>query len=58
MRIQYSKLKFGRTIIENKFKTLRAAVARAFEDTDLDPEAVIEDYVKWKSESKKTEDTN
>jgi len=48
MRIQYSRLRFGRTTIENKFKVLKAAVARAFEDTDLDPEQVIEEYVKLK----------
>jgi len=48
MRIQYSKLRFGRTIVENKFKILKAAVARAFEDTDIDPEQVIEEYVRSK----------
>jgi len=48
MRIQYSKLRFGRATIENKFKVLKAAVARAFEDTDIDPEQVIEDYLKLK----------
>jgi len=48
MRILYSKLRFGRTAVENKFKVLRAAVARAFEDTDVDPEQVIEEYVKLK----------
>ena len=51
MRIQYSKLRFGRTIVENKFRILKAAVARAFEDTDLDPEQVIEEYVKLKHRS-------
>jgi len=51
MRIQYSKLRFGRTIVENKFRLLKAAVARAFEDTDLDPEQVIEEYVKLKHSS-------
>ena len=49
MRIQYSRLKFGRTVIENKFKVLRLAVARAFEGTDLDPEQVIEEYVRLKN---------
>jgi len=48
MRIQYSKLRFGRATIENKFKVLKAALARAFEDTDIDPEQLIEDYVKLK----------
>jgi integrase len=48
MRILYSKLRFGRTTVENKFKVLKAAVARAFEDTDIDPEQVIEEYVKLK----------
>ena len=48
MRMQYSLLRFGRTIIENKFKVLKAAVARAFEDTDIDPDQVIEEYVTMK----------
>jgi len=48
MRIQYSRLRFGRTVIENRFRVLKAAVARAFEDTDIDPEQVIEEYVKLK----------
>jgi integrase len=48
MRNQYSRLKFGRSAIENKFKVLKAAVSRAFEDTGIDPEQVIVDYVKLK----------
>jgi len=48
MRMIYSKLRFGRTNVENKFNVLRAAVARAFEDTDIDPEHVIEEYVQAK----------
>jgi integrase len=48
MRNQYSRLKFGRTAVENKFKVLKAAVSRAFEDTGIDPEEVIADYVKLK----------
>ena len=51
LRLQYSKLKFGRTQIENKFKVLKAAIARAFEDTDIDPEQAIEEYVKLKRDS-------
>lgn len=48
MRVQYSKLKFGRAVIENKFKVLQVAIARAFEGTDIDPEQVIEEYVSRK----------
>ncbi len=48
MRNQYSRLKFGRSAVENKFKVLRAAVSRAFEDTGIDPEQVIIDYAKLK----------
>jgi integrase len=44
MRILYSNLRFGRTVIENKFRLLRAAVARAFEGTDIDPDEVIMQY--------------
>lgn len=49
MRILYSKLRFGRTTVENKFRVLKAAVARAFEDTDIDPEQVMVDYVNLKN---------
>ena len=48
MRTQYSRLKFGRAGVENKFRILKSALARAFEDTGLDPEQVIEEYVKLK----------
>jgi hypothetical protein len=51
MRNQYSRLKFGRAAVENKFKVMKAAVARAFEDTGIDPEQVILDYVKMKHDS-------
>jgi integrase len=54
LRIQYSKLRFGRATIENKFRVLKAAVARAFEDTDIDPEQAIMEYVKLKHESGST----
>lgn len=48
MRVIYSKLKFGRVNVENKFGVLRNAVARAFEDTDIDPDQLMEEYVKTK----------
>ncbi len=48
MRLQYSRLRFGRTTVENRFKVLRTAVARAFEDTGIDPEQVMEEYVALK----------
>jgi len=48
MRILYSNLRFGRTVVENKFRLLRAAVARAFEGTDVDPDEVIMQYAKIK----------
>jgi integrase len=57
MRNQYSRLKFGRAAVENKFKVLKAAIARAFEDTGIDPEKVIEDYVKLKH-GQNTDDPN
>jgi integrase len=52
MRNQYSRLKFGRAAVENKFKVLKAAIARAFEDTGIDPEQVLEEYFKLKHGSK------
>jgi len=48
MRTLYSNLKFGRSIVENKFKLLRAAVGRAFEGTDVDPEEIIAQYAAMK----------
>jgi site-specific recombinase XerD len=51
IRNQYSRLKFGRAAVENKFKVLKAAVARAFEDTGIDPEQVLEEYFKLKHSS-------
>lgn len=48
MRIQYQRLKFGRSTVENKFKLLKSAVARVFEETGIDPEQVIEEYVQMK----------
>ena len=48
MRITYSKLKFGRAPVGNKFRVLKTAVARAFEDTDIDPDQTMKEYVKMK----------
>jgi len=41
-----------------EFKVLKAAVARAFEDTDLDPDQFIEEYVKLKHLSEVEDSTN
>jgi integrase len=46
LRAEYSKLNFGRVIIDNRFKILRMAVARAFEGSGIDPDRVMEEYVK------------
>lgn len=53
MRALYSQLKFGRVPIENKFKILREAVAKAFEGTGFDPDRVMEEYLaaRWESTS-------
>jgi len=48
LRAEYAKLNFGRVVVENKFKILKVAVARAFEGTGIDPEKVIEEYVQMK----------
>ena len=45
LRAEYAKLNFGRAVVENKFKVLRMAVARAFAGTGIDPDKVIEEYV-------------
>ncbi len=48
LRSEYSKLNFGRVIVENKFKILRSAVLKAFNDTGIDADKVIEEYVEMK----------
>lgn len=48
LRTEYAKLHFGRVVVENKFKILRMAVARAFKDTGLDGEQIMKEYVKLK----------
>jgi len=48
LRAEYSKLNFGRVTIENKFKVLRSAVARAFEGTGIDPDKMMEEYVQMR----------
>jgi len=52
MRILYSNLKFGRTVIENRFRLLRATVARAFEGSDIDPDELIAEYAATRLNSK------
>jgi integrase len=44
MRVLYSNLRFGRAVVENKFRLLRAAAARAFEGTDVDVDEIIAQY--------------
>lgn len=48
LRVEYAKLNFGRVVVENKFKILRTAVARAFEGSGIDPDKVIEEYVQMR----------
>jgi hypothetical protein len=52
LRAEYEKLSFGRVIVDNKFRVLRVAVARAFEGTSIDPEKVMEEYIQMKLETK------
>lgn len=52
LRMEYSKLNFGRRIIENKFKTLRMAVSRAFEGTGIDIDEILEQYVAFRRAQK------
>jgi site-specific recombinase XerD len=46
IRCLYSRLKFGRARIENKFKILKEAVTKAFEGTDIDVEKLMKEYIK------------
>jgi hypothetical protein len=48
LRAEYSKLNFGRVLVENKYKILRMAVARAFEGSSIDPDEVMEEYVQMR----------
>jgi integrase len=52
LRAEYAKLNFGRVVVENKFKILKMAVARAFEGTGIDPDKVIEEYVQMRQNAK------
>jgi len=54
IRAEYAKLNFGRVIVENRFKVLKLAVARAFEGTGIDPEKVMEEYVEMQRHSQIT----
>jgi integrase len=54
LRAEYAKLNFGRVVVENKFKILRMAVARAFEGTGIDPDKVIEEYVQMQYKNVKS----
>jgi len=55
LRIAYSNLKWGRSIVENKFRLLRSAVARVFEGTDIDPDDIIMQYAASKQKHRITE---
>jgi len=48
MRALYSRLKFGRVPVENKFKILRAAVAKAFEESGIDADEVMAEYIRMR----------
>jgi integrase len=48
LRIEYSKLSFGRPSVGNKFKLLKQAIARAFQGTGLDADEVLKEYIEMK----------
>jgi len=48
LRAEYSKLNFGRVIVENKYKVLRMAVAKAFEGSSVDTDKLLEEYVQMR----------
>lgn len=48
LRAEYSKLNFGRVVIENKFKVLKSAITKAFAGTGIDADKVIEEYAEMK----------
>jgi site-specific recombinase XerD len=49
LRAQFAKLNFGRVIVENKFKVLKTAIAKAFEGSGIDPEEVLAEYVRMRN---------
>lgn len=51
LRLEYSRLNFGRKIVENKFRILETALMKAFEGTEVDWREVLAEYVKTKMES-------
>jgi integrase len=51
LRTIYSNLRFGRSVVENKFKLLKAVVSRAFEGTDIDPDELILEYAAMRQTS-------
>ena len=53
IRLEYSKLKFSRVVIENKFKKLRRAVAEAFDGTGIDIDNMLEEYIARKNQIKR-----
>jgi len=55
LRAEYAKLNFGRVVVENKFKILRAAVGKAFEGSGIDPDKVIEEYVQMRRANMSTQ---
>jgi integrase/5-methylcytosine-specific restriction endonuclease McrA len=48
IRLEYSKLRFGRVVVENKFKKLRRAIAEAFDGSGMDIDRIVEEYVAQK----------
>jgi len=48
LRAEYAKLNFGRVVVENKFKVLTMAVAKAFQGSGIDPYKVMEEFVQMR----------
>ena len=44
LRLEFTKLNFGRKIIENRFKTLEITLSKAFADTCVDWREVLKEY--------------
>ena len=52
LRLEYSKLRFERVVVENKYKKLRRAIAEAFDGSGIDIDKLIDDYAKRKDRLK------
>jgi integrase len=52
LRYQYSTLRFGRVLVEDKFEQLRRVITKEFQGSGIDADELIEEYVARKEKIK------